>query len=404
MAGILSGLRVIDCATYIAGPAAATILSDFGAEVIKVERPPSGDPYRHLGSMPAAPKCAHNYHWILDARNRKSIALDLSDAAAHEALLKLVEAADIFITNYQPQVRRRLRLEYKDLEAVNPRLIYASVTGYGETGEDADQPGYDVTAYWARSGLMACIHSEGADPALPPTGFGDHPTSMTLVAAIMLALYQRQTTGRGAKVATTLVANGLWSNACITQAVLCKAEFPERRSRKNAHSPLFNHYATRDAKRILLCLINPAADWKKLCDALGRQDLFDDPRFNSPQARFVNNVALIEILDQEFGARDFADCEATLKRHDLVFAAVPSPMDVVTDAQLEQEGLFPEIAPGLKTIRNPIRVANSEHETPRMPPEIGEHTAEILRSAGYDEEQIAEMNARGCAFTAPGRN
>jgi formyl-CoA transferase len=318
----------------------------------------------------------------------------------------LIESADIFITNYQPQVQRRLRLEYQDLEAVNPRLIYASLTGYGETGEDAEQPGYDATAYWARSGLMACIHAEGADPSLPPTGLGDHPTSMTLVAAILLALYQRQITGRGAKVATTLVANGVWSNACITQAALCQAEFPQRRARKDAHSPLVNHYATRDGKRILLFLINPAADWKKLCAALGRPDLLDDARFNSPQARFTNNVALIEILDQEFGARDFAECEATLKRHDLVFAAVPLPMDVVTDAQLEHDGLFPEIEPGLKTIRNPIRVAGAEHETPRMPPEIGEHTAEILRSAGYSEEQIAEMNSQGSAFSreplAPG--
>jgi formyl-CoA transferase len=278
------------------------------------------------------------------------------------------------------------------------------VTGYGETGEDADQPGYDATAYWARSGLMACIHNADAEPALPPTGFGDHPTSMTLVAAILLALYQRQTTGRGTKVATTLVANGVWSNACITQAVLCRAEFPERRGRKDAHSPLVNHYATRDGKRLLLCLINPAADWKKLCDALGRPDLFTDPRFDSPQARNSNNVALIEILDREFGARDFDDWKATLKRHDLVFAAAPSPLDVVTDAQLEREGLFPEIAPDLKTIRNPIRVANAEHEMPRMPPDIGEHTEEVLRLAGYDTEQIAEMQARGCAYTAPVRN
>src|ERR1700735_591421 len=120
---ILSGLRVIDCGTYIAGPAAATILSDFGAEVIKIERPPYGDPYRHLGSLPAMPKCAHNYHWVLGGRNRKSIALDLTDDAAREALLKLVETADIFITNYQPKVQRALRLEYPDLEAANPRLI-----------------------------------------------------------------------------------------------------------------------------------------------------------------------------------------------------------------------------------------------------------------------------------------
>ncbi|MGH9664273.1 MAG: CoA transferase, partial [Bryobacteraceae bacterium] len=174
---ILSGLRVIDCGTYIAGPAAAVVMADFGAEVIKIERPPHGDPYRFLTRVPGMPVSDANYCWLLDARNKKSVALNLGDEAGREALLKLVATADVFITNYQPQLIRKFRLSYDELAAVNSRLIYASLTGYGETGEDAEKPGYDMNAYWARSGLMDLMHNGDAEPCQSPSGFGDHPTS-----------------------------------------------------------------------------------------------------------------------------------------------------------------------------------------------------------------------------------
>ena len=167
---ILSGLRVIDCGTYIAGPAAAAMLSDFGAEVIKIERPPFGDPYRYLQHMPGMPVSDQNYCWILDDRNKKSIALDLNDVEAHQVLLKLVATADIFITNYQPQSLRKFKLTYEDLAPLNDRLIHASITGYGEHGADADKPGYDATAYWARSGLMHGIHNGDAEPTQSSAG------------------------------------------------------------------------------------------------------------------------------------------------------------------------------------------------------------------------------------------
>src|SRR3984957_6020220 len=217
---ILSGLRVIDCGTYIAGPAAAAILSDFGAEVIKIERPPHGDPYRYLPLMPGMPVSDQNYCWILDDRNKKSLALNLNDDQARAALLKLVATADIFITNYQPQLQRKFGLTYEDLAPLNDRLIHASVTGYGEHGEDAEKPGYDATAYWARSGLMHQMHNGDADPVQSPAGLGDHPTSVTLFAGIMMALYRRQLTGQGSKVSTSLMANGAWANGCAIQAAL----------------------------------------------------------------------------------------------------------------------------------------------------------------------------------------
>jgi crotonobetainyl-CoA:carnitine CoA-transferase CaiB-like acyl-CoA transferase len=396
---ILSGLRVIDCGTYIAGPAAATILSDFGAEVIKIERPPYGDPYRYLPQVAGMPVSEVNYTWILDARNKKSVALDLCDAQARGALRKLIASADIFITNYQPQLQRKFALEYKDLAPLNPRLIYASVTGYGEHGDDAEKPGYDATAYWARSGLMHSMHNGDAEPVQSPAGFGDHPTSVTLFASIMLALYQRQITGRGAKVRTSLMANGVWSHSCAIQAALCGAQFLPKWTRKQAINPFVNHYVASDGRRVFLCLLDAAQDWPNLCAALDwPQHVLTDTRFNTAGARRANNVALIAMLDEAIAKHDLAYWIQVLKEHDLVWGPVPSPMEVAADPQLEANGVLAEVGPGLRTVQNPINVEGVEKCAPRMAPEIGQDTREVLRDAGYSDHEIDAMVARGAAL------
>jgi crotonobetainyl-CoA:carnitine CoA-transferase CaiB-like acyl-CoA transferase len=396
--GILSGLRVIDCSTYIAGPAAAVILSDFGADVIKIERPPYGDPYRYLGQVPGMPVSDQNYCWILDDRNKKSVALNLADPAAREALLKLTAKADIFITNYQPQLQRKFQLEYAGLRAINPRLIYASVTGYGECGGDAEKPGYDATAYWARSGLMYSMHNGDAEPVQSPAGFGDHPTAMTVFAGIMLALYRRQLTGEGSRVTTSLMANGAWSNACAIQAALCGAEFMPKWTRKNAINPMVNHYVTRDGQRIFFCLLDAACDWPKLCRALEFPELIDDPRFNTVASRRANGADLIARMDAAFAQCDLAHWARILKEYDLIWGPVPPPWDVARDPQLESNHVFDEIGPGLKTVQNPIRVEGLDKQPPRMAPGIGQHTREVLRDLGYNDSQIAQMIERGAAL------
>jgi crotonobetainyl-CoA:carnitine CoA-transferase CaiB-like acyl-CoA transferase len=401
--GILSGLRVIDCGTYIAAPAAATILSDFGAEVIKIERPPYGDPYRYLPQVAGMPLSDVNYTWILDARNKKSVALDLTDAQARAALTKLIASADIFITNYQPQLQRKFALEYKDVAPLNPRLIYASVTGYGENGDDAEKPGYDATAYWARSGLMSSMHNGDAEPVQSPAGFGDHPTSVTLFASIMLALYQRQITGRGAKVRTSLMANGVWSHSCAIQAALCGAQFLPKWTRKQAINPFVNHYLASDGRRIFFCLLEPVRDWPNLCAALDwPRHVLDDPRFNTVDARRVHNVELIALIDDAIAKHDLAHWTRVFKQHDLVWGPVPSPMEVAEDPQLEANGVLAEVEPGLgsglKTVQNPINVEGIEKCAPRMAPEVGQDTREVLRSAGYSDDEIGAMIARGAAL------
>src|SRR5262249_47814526 len=224
MRPILDGIRVLDVGSFVFGPAAATVMADFGADVVKVEPPERGDPYRYLHQMPPLPKCDEDYCWLLTGRGKRSVALDLKDAEGREILLRLVRQADVFVTNYPLRVLATLRLGWRDLEPLNARLVYAHATGFGEQGPEAEKPGYDATAWWARSGLQDAVPPRGGLPAISVPGMGDHPSAMALFGAIMLALYQRERTGRGSKVASSLLANGAWSNAILLQAMLCGAE------------------------------------------------------------------------------------------------------------------------------------------------------------------------------------
>ena len=208
---VFDGLRVIDCASFVAAPAAATILGDFGADIIKVEPPGAGDAYRGLGNNPGMPAgSAHDWAWLLTGRNKRSLAMDLKRPEAQAVLHRLAAEADVFITNYPLPVRTRLGIDHATLGALNRRLIYGSFTAYGEVGEEAEKTGFDSTAYWARSGLMDLVRSEAnAAPARSLPGMGDHPSASTLYGAIVTALYRRERTGRGGLVSTSLLANGL---------------------------------------------------------------------------------------------------------------------------------------------------------------------------------------------------
>jgi crotonobetainyl-CoA:carnitine CoA-transferase CaiB-like acyl-CoA transferase len=387
--GILSGLKVVDCGTYIAGPAAAAVMSDFGAEVIKIERPPHGDPYRYLPLVPGMPEGNTDYCWILDGRNKRSLSLDLGSGAGRDVLLKLVAAADVFITNYQPALAEKFHVTWEDLAPLNPRLVYAYVTGYGEQGPGAGQPGYDATAFWARSGLMANMHYADADPVQSPPGFGDHPTSMALFGAIALALYERQRTGRGMKVATSLMANGAWSNACLIQAAICGARFLPRWTRRTAVNPLVNHYVARDGVRLFFTLLDPKKDWVNLCRAIGRPDLLDDERFTTPGLRTRNGPALIAIIDEKIAKKDAAEWRQIFAEHEVIWSPVPEPAQVPADQQMEANDVFSTIeGTGLKTVNNPIHLEGIAKAAPKMAPAVGQHTREILSEIGYTAPEI----------------
>jgi formyl-CoA transferase len=331
------------------------------------------------------------------------VALNLEHAAAREALLKLVAAADVFITNYQAPQLKKFGLEYEDLRHVNDRLIYALITGFGEAGADAEKPAYDQTAYWGRSGLMSTMHNADSEPCRSVTGFGDHPTAMTVFGGVMLGLYRRGITGKGMRISTSLMANGAWSNASLIQAAMVGAQFQPRTTRKTVANPLVNHYVTRDAKRIMVCGLDPKKDWSNLCCALGHPEWMEDLRFRTPELRRTNSAALVADIDETLGARDLADWAEILRQHEVIWAPVLSLVEAANDPQMERNGVYAEIAPGMRTVNNPLVVSGAEKVKPRMAPEVGEHTLEVLRDAGYSEEALADLVRRGVAAAAQPR-
>ena len=354
--GIFAGLKVIDCASFIAAPAAATALSDFGADVIKIEPPGAGDPVRKLPHLPGYPISPHNYAWMLEGRNKKSLALDLSKPDARTVLQKLVADADVFITNFPPPVRKRLGISYSDLKPLNERLIYASFTGYGETGAEAEKPGFDSNAWWARSGLMDLVreHNETV-PARSMPGMGDHPCAISMFAAIVTALYRRERTGQGAHVKSNLMANGIWSNGIYAQAALCGATFQKRPPRVNALNGLTNHYHCRDGRWIILSLLNEEKQWPVFLKVIGREDLLANPRFETKTARHAHATELIALLDGIFVTKDLAEWRKLLDGNGLIFGVVGISADIPDDPQMrEVEAVVPFENDTMLTINTPI--------------------------------------------------
>ncbi len=395
--GIFAGLKVIDCATYIAAPAAATTLSDFGADVIKVEPIGEGDAFRHSWKSPGYPPSEWNYNWVLESRNKRSIALDLKQDAAREALYALVRQADVFITNYPPPVRARLRVGYDDLAPLNPRLIYAGFTAYGEAGPEAGKTGFDSTAYWARSGLMDLVKPDPeAAPARSLPGMGDHPSSMGFYAGIVTALFRRERTGQGGMVNSSLLANGLWANGCAVQARLCGADYKGRPAREHSANACTNTYRCGDGRWFMLTLINEARQWQPLLRALGRPDIDDDPRFATPQARKENARALTALFDAIFATRPLSEWRVLLDAQGITFGLVGTLSDLDDDMQVREAGMVVKMADSpLETLMSPFNIAGETKVTPRMPPELGEHGADILREAGYGADVIMAMKAAG---------
>jgi len=395
--GIFKGLKVLDCASFIAAPAAATVLSDFGADVIKIEPPGSGDPYRNLPNLPGYPISPHNFAWLLESRNKRSLALDLSKPEGKAVLYRLVAEADVFITNFPPGVRRRLGITYEELAPLNARLVYASFTGYGEKGSEADKPGFDSSAYWARSGLMDLVRAdEHTTPARSVPGMGDHPCAMALYGAIVTALYKRERSGEGSHVSSNLMANGVWAAGVLAQAKLCSAKFGERRPRERALNAVTNHYRCKDGRWLILSLVNEDRQWPTLARGLGREDLITDERFATRPDRHARSLELIRIFDEIFATKDLADWRTILDGNGLVFGVVGILDDIPHDKQMiENEVLVPFADDTMLTINSPIWIDGARKVRPQRPPGIGEHSDEILREAGFDDASIEKLRTSG---------
>jgi crotonobetainyl-CoA:carnitine CoA-transferase CaiB-like acyl-CoA transferase len=394
---IFEGLKVLDCGSFIAAPAAATILSDFGADVIKIEPPGAGDPYRAVPKLPTSPQSDENYAWMLASRNKRGLALDLGKPAAQEVIHRLISSTDVFITNFPAGVRKKFALTYEDLAPLNERLIYASFTGYGERGEEANKPGFDITAWWARSGLMDGVRSDAkAPPARPLTGMGDHPSGISLFAGIVMALYQRQITGKGAHVGTSLIANGIWSNGVMAQAALCGARFIDRPPREQALNAFTNYYRCRDGRWLILTILNEERHWPVLAKCIDREELIADTRFATKRDRIAHAVELTAILDEAFATKDRSQWRSILAAGGIVFDVVASAQDIPSDEQLfANEILVPFEGENALTITSPVFLKGQEKVKPRRPPKVGEHSEEILGEAGYDAAKIKQLRAEG---------
>jgi formyl-CoA transferase len=347
--------------------------------------------------LPGYPHSEHNFAWMLEARNKKSLALDLSKPEGQAVLHRLAAQADVFITNYPPQVRERLGITHAHLAPHNERLIYASFTGYGEKGEEANKPGFDSNAYWARSGLMDLVRAdEHTTPARSIAGMGDHPCAMAFYGAIVTALYKRERTGKGSHVSSNLMANGVWAASVLAQAKLVGAKFGERRPRERALNAVTNHYQCKDGRWLILSLLNEDRQWPTLARCLGREDLVTDARFETKKERHARSLELIKIFDETFATRDLAEWRKILDGNGLVFGVVGILDDIPNDKQMiENEVLVPFENDTMLTISSPIWVDGSKKVQPRKPPGLGEHSDEILRNAGYDEAAIGKLRAAG---------
>lgn len=396
----MEGIRIIDAASFIAGPSAATIMGDFGAEVIKIE-PPMGDSLRNLianGRMPEGPD---DYCWQLTSRNKKSVSLDLKKDSAHRILMDLINSADVFITNMPFPIRKKLKITAEDICSNNEKLIYASLTGYGEVGPDADRTAYDSMAWWARSGLMDFVRpSSSASVAWSTPGMGDHPTGVALYGAIMTALYRRQQTGKGGEVSTSLMANGAWSNGVFIQAALMDVEFPDRSEPLPRH-PFYDFYKTKDKREFALGLINATREWPKLALAIDRADLLTDDRFVDEEI-LENLDDLRKELSSVFSTKTLNEINDLLRNAGVTYGVLGRTTDHKNDTQfLETETLVKLKHEGfedLLTINSPITIKDEKKKEAYRAPVVGEHTREVLDEMGIDKATQDKLHDEGAIF------
>ena len=394
----LQDLRVLDLASFIAGPVATTVMGDYGAEVIKIEPPGEGDPQRKLGQAHSIPQHPVNFCWHMTNRNKRSVVLDLKNPDGRAAFDRLLATADVMVVNFPLKVRERLRMRYQDVKHLNPKLIYASLTGYGEQGPDADQPGFDSTAFFARSGLLDGLTYEGGPPAFSLPAQGDQMTGMNLFAAIAMALLHRERTGEGSEVTTSLHASGLWSNAILAQGALLGAYVSPRPPRTKPRSALANQYRTSDGRWIQLTIVREDKLWPELCQAIERTDLLDDPRFETTEKRRAHAPDLAAILDPVFAGRPWLEWRERLRRHDITFGLLGILRDVPDDEQAVANGaVVASSQPDMpRTISAPIRMSFApEPVTPGAGPEHGAHTAEVLAELGYSTAEIEKLRSVG---------
>ena len=396
--GVFAGVRVIELAQHVYVPGAGAMLADQGADVIKIETM-EGDPYRNLRVGVSRNLGDINIAMEQNNRNKKSVALDLKAEEGREALLKLVETADVFLTSLRPKAIKGLRLDVEDLRARNPKIIYVRGNGVGFKGAEANRPGYDASAFWARGGACYAFTRPGEQPTSPRPAFGDHTGSIAIAYGIAGALFKRAMTGE-----PSVVENSLLSTACwVLSGDITLAQIPGYQTHPPVpmRRPLTFGYSTRDGKMVQLMILNPQPRWAALCKVLGLEDIIDDPRFAADDARNENGDALIALFQEKFATRDYAEWKPLLESLDIPWELVSSIDDVTADPQVHANHMMQKMQVGDQAIDIVSGPTSFDGEpilgAPKASPKLGEHTEELLSEVGYDGQAIADLRQRAVA-------
>jgi len=392
------GLKVVEVANWVAGPAACAIFRDMGAEVLKVE-PPEGDALRAFKMRNLGFDTDLNTAFELDNRGKRSLVLDLEKPAARGVMARLVRDADVFLTNLTQPRREKYGLTFEALSAMNPRLVYTSLTGYGTQGPEHWRPGFDYAAFWARSGIMATLGEPPSPPPLCRGGQGDHTTALNLVLATLAALRLRDRTGQAQYADVTLYGTGMWTIAGDLSAALITKAHPLRHDRTAPANPIWNSYPVRDGRFVLLVHPDPQPFWPRLCAAIGEPAWADDPRYDTAAKRSAASRELTAAIGERFARHDFAHWARVLDQHKLIWAPVATLDEVVACPQARAIGAFATLEHPkegrFETLAAPLAIANSEI-APRGPaPELGANSREALAQHGFSPDEIRALEAEG---------